>query len=382
MDTMLYLSLSTGARPAARTAPAPRGATLARRAATLAILLLLGGGTLIASPAGEQMAADLLPIKEYTLANAVAMQDGTEALRAVAADYDELLAGHGFNYAAAWQAQPDELRLLVDAGRDAWVQASTAYELSEGIIAGVPSLAYYDVWIDAGPSAAEDPAEALDWTLTITEERVLSSPGNLFHHLTEPVLWGTKAEWNAAQVDLDRDGAVGVVGDALPDAAMFLAVAGAIDDAAAEMEQAVSGWQPNLNDVFTALVVMVPTMNEYFGQWKESRYVAGDASRASSFIAVSRLFDINGILTGLDVAYRHVTELVAERDPSLDARIRAGFAQLTAYVGDLYEQERAGRQYTAAEADLFGTEAQELATTLAALLARAAEVLEITLDLA
>ena len=66
---------------------------------------------------------------------------------------------------------------------------------------------------------------------------------------------------------------------------------------------------------------------------------------------------------------------------SLDAQIRAGFEQLLAYVGDLYEQERAGRQFTAVEADLFGTEAQELATTLAALLARAAELLEITLDL-
>ena len=328
------------------------------------------------------MAADLLPIKEYTLANAVAMQDATTALRAVAADYQELLAGHGFNYDAAWQAQADALRLLVSAGRDAWVEASTAYELSEGIIAGVPSLAYYDVWIDAGPSAAEDPNEALDWTLTVAEDRVLKSPGNLFHHLTEPVLWGTKAEWNAADVDLDRDGAVGTVGDALPEAELFLAVAGAIDDAAAEMEQAVTGWEPNLNDVFTALVVMVPTMNEYFGQWKESRYVAGDDSREASFIAVSRLFDINGILTGLDLAYRHVTPLVAERDASLDARIRAGFDQLTAYVGDLYEQERAGRQYTAAEADLFGTEAQELATTLAALLARAAELLDIALDLA
>ena len=110
--------------------------------------------------------------------------------------------------------------------------------------------------------------------------------------------------------------------------------------------------------------------------------MAGDASREASFIAVSRLFDINGILTGLDLAYRHVTSLVAERDASLDDRIRAGFDRLTAYVGDLYQQERAGRQYTAAEADLFGTEAQELATTLAALLARAAEVLDITLDLA
>ena len=134
--------------------------------------------------------------------------------------------------------------------------------------------------------------------------------------------------------------------------------------------------------MFTALVVMVPTMSEYFGQWKESRYVAGDASRAPGFIAVSRLFDINGILTGLDLAYRHVTSLVTARDAALDARIRAGFEQLTGYVGDLYEQERAGRQYTAAEADLFGTEAQELATTLAALLARAADVLDITLDLA
>ena len=163
---------------------------------------------------------------------------------------------------------------------------------------------------------------------------------------------------------------------------MFVAVAGAIDDAATEMNAAVGGWDPNLSDVFTALVVMVPTMNEYFGQWKDSRYVAGAASEEASFIAVSRLFDINGILTGLDVAYQHVTSLVAERDASLDAQIRAGFEQLLAYVGDLYEQERAGRQFTAVEADLFGTEAQELATTLAALLARAAELLEITLDLA
>ena len=43
---------------------------------------------------------------------------------------------------------------------------------------------------------------------------------------------------------------------------MFVAVAGAIDDAAAEMNAAVAGWDPNLSDVFTALVVMVPTMND------------------------------------------------------------------------------------------------------------------------
>ena len=378
----MFIPLPCDARPRAGSTPRQRRTALARAAAPLAVLSLLASQTLSASPAGEQTAADLLPIKEYTLANAAAMQTATGALRAVAADYRELLARHDFDYQAAWQAQADDLQRLVSAGRGAWVDASTAYELSEGIIAGVPSLAYYDVWIDAGPSAAEDPNEALDWTLTIAADRVLKRPGNLFHHLTEPVLWGTKAEWSGAQVDLDGDGAVGAAGDALPEAAMFQAVAGAIDDAAAEMGQAVAGWEPNLSDVFTALVVMVPTMNEYFGQWKESRYVAGAASEEASFVAVSRLFDINGILTGLDVAYQHVTSLVAERDPSLDAQIRAGFEQLVGYVSDLYEQERAGRRFTAAEADLFGTEAQELATALAARLARAAELLAITLDLA
>ena len=347
----------------------------------LVLFLLVAIQSLGASPAGEETADDLLPIKEYTLGNAGDMQAATAVLRQVATDYQELLGSHGNDYAAAWSAQPDALRLLVSAGRDAWVDASTAYELSEGIIAGVPSLAYYDVWIDAGPSGAEDPAEALDWSLTVGDH-VMQRPGNLFHHLTEPVLWGTATAWSGARVDLNRDGRVGAVGDSLPEVEILMAVAGAIDDAAIEMGQAVEGWDPTLSDVFTALVVMVPTMNEYFGQWKESRYVAGAASAELSFVAVSRLFDINGILTGLDVAYQHVTHLVAEQDAALDAQITAGFEQLVAYVGDLYEQERAGRQFSAAEADLFGTEAQELATTLSALLARAAELLEITLDLA
>ncbi len=98
-------------------------------------------------------------------------------------------------------------------------------------------------------------------------------------------------------------------------------------------------------------------------------------------MAVSRLFDINGILAGLDLAYDHVSPLVAGADADLDSRINEEFTQLVGYVSGLYE-ERVGRQFTAAEADLFGTEAQELATTLSALLARAAELLEVRLDLA
>ena len=45
---------------------------------------------------------------------------------------------------------------------------------------------------------------------------------------------------------------------------------------------------------------MVPTISEYFGQWKVSRFVKGEAANAEAFNVVSRLSDIRDILTGLD----------------------------------------------------------------------------------
>ena len=46
------------------------------------------------------------------------------------------------------------------AAKEHWLLASGHYELSEGIVAGVPSLSYFDTWLDAGPSGEEDPAKA------------------------------------------------------------------------------------------------------------------------------------------------------------------------------------------------------------------------------
>ena len=40
---------------------------------------------------------------------------------------------------------------------------------------------------------------------------------------------------------------------------------------------------------------MVPTMSEYFGQWKTSRFVLGDRASSDSFNVVSRLSDIGDI---------------------------------------------------------------------------------------
>ena len=361
---------------------------IARSLSLIAIVLLVACGgaaeqaqpTIEATPAAAAPAADaadLAAVKAYTLDNAHQMKEGTAALAATAQSYYDLLAGHNFDYAAAWAADGATLTQLVADAKGHWLTASTHYELDEGIIAGVPSLAFYDVWIDAGPSAEEDPAEAYEWTLELADGRALQSPGNFFHSLLEPIIWGTRADFVGLPADLDGDGAAGL-GEVLPEANVLLAAAQGLDGATGEMITAVEGWQPSLSDAFTALVVMIPTMNEYFEQWKLSAFVAEQAEE-TAFVGVSRLFDINGILAGLDFTYGNMATLVQSADPALHAQISDGFTDLRGYVGDLYTQEQAGARFTAAQADLFGGEAQAKATALAGQVSQAAALLNVTI---
>lgn len=346
---------------------------------SLIALWLSGCASAAPSPtAAPPPSADLSAIKAYAQNNAQFMAEGTAALHTTAQAYYDLMARYGFDYPAAWSAEPAQLAQLAAEAKTHWSTASQYYELNEGIVAGVPALSRYDVWLDAGPSAAEDPAAAYAWSLPLPDGTTLESPGNFFHSLLEPTIWGTKAEFTGLAVDLDGNGQISV-GEALPEAAVLLAAAEGLDSATAELTAALAAWQPTPTDAFTALVVMIPTMNEYFEQWKLSSYVAGPAAEESAFIGFSRLFDINGILAGLDVTYENMAPLVAAQDPTLHAQITAGFADLRGYVADLYGQEQAGTQFTAEQADLFGTEAQQKATALAGQVSQAAALLNITI---
>ncbi len=95
----------------------------------------------------------------------------------------------------------------------------------------------------------------------------------------------------------------------------------------------------------------------------------------------SRLFDINGILYGLNVTYDNVAPLVAESDPALHAQVTAGFDDLLGYVADLYSQEQAGVRFNGEQADLFGSEAQARATALSGQVAQAAALLNVVVDM-
>ena len=72
---------------------------------------------------------------------------------------------------------------------------------------------------------------------------------------------------------------------------------------AGKLDRSSRAWKPTPSDAFTAVVVMVPTMSEYFGQWKVSRFVLGDRAQGDAFNVVSRLSDIGDILGGLRVIY-------------------------------------------------------------------------------
>jgi len=321
--------------------------------------------------------ADVTGIKDYLIEHGAEMRESTAAMLADAEAYFELVEGSGFDYGAAWAGGQDELVELLGGAKERWILAHNDYELVEGIVAGVPSLSYYDTWIDAGPPAAEAPEEAVEWSLNLDDGRVIESPGNIFHHVLETTLWGTVPEYTAQRADLNGDGE-DELGEVLPDAQVFLAAAQAMNEATAEMNTAIGEWEPTPEDAFTALLTMIPTMGEYFEEWKLSSFITGEDPR---FVAQTRLVDIKGIGTSLSVIYSHLAPAVAAEDAALDQQIQTGFEDLLAYVDEIHTKEQAGTEFGPEEADAMGTEAQDKAQALAALVAQAATALGLEVEL-
>jgi hypothetical protein len=325
--------------------------------------------------------ADLSGVKSYLADHTSALSAASAEFLAAAQEYYELAEAAGFDAAALWEQSGDQVAPLIERLKETWISANPAYEEMEGVVAGTPSLAEYDVILDAGASAAEDPESAVPFDLTLSDGTVLEQPGNLFN-LTEGALWGTLPEAlgrPSTPTDLDGDGTE-AFGEVLPDAAFLLAAAEALDKYANELAAAGEAWQPADSDALTALVVMVPTMGEYFGQWKESRFVAGDGASSEAFNVVSRLSDINDILGGLDVIYAGVQPLISTVDESQAAQTGKELDDLIAFISDLHEQEQSGNPFTPEEADTLGTEAQERAEAIAGQVSQAAAQLGVTIE--
>ncbi|MFN8448308.1 MAG: EfeM/EfeO family lipoprotein [Anaerolineae bacterium] len=320
-------------------------------------------------------AADVDATKTYLIEHGGTMLEHVTQIQADAQAYFDILSAADFDYEAAWGANQADLTQLVSDARDQFILAHNDYENIEGIVAGVPSLADFDVWIDAGPLGSEDPENAYDWTLTLDDGRAFEKPGNIFHWLLETTLWGTQPDHTGARVDFDGNG-TDERGDALPDAHYFLGIANAFVDATTQLNESIAAWEPSLEDSFTALATMIPTMGDYFQEWKNSTFVAGDDPR---FVAQSRLVDVKGIATSLSVIYGNVGADVTAQDETLHQQIDAGFVDLLAFLDETYAEEQSGKAFSAEQADALGEQAQSKADSLAALVGQATSLLNLTL---
>lgn len=330
------------------------------------------------SPVFSQEMVDLGAVKTYLMDNVIGMQNSVNDIGVASQAYFDLAEAAGFDYGAMWAGDRTAvIGALIDA-RAAWLDASPLYEQAEGIVAGVPLMAEFDVILDAGASGAEDPEEGVMFDLELGDGRVFERPGNLFGVL-ESTLWGTNADYSSgvsADINLNSETDFG---ELLPDAWVLDAAAQTMKDYSDELVATAESWEPTTDEAFGALVVMVPTMSEYFGAWRDSRFVAGDAATRSDFIVISRLSDIEDILGGLIVVYESVSDLVAGADAVQDEQIETGLGDLLGYVSDLYTQERGGRAFSAEEADIHGAEAQGRAQAITGQIAQVAAILNISL---
>lgn len=309
---------------------------------------------------------DLRALKRYLLQHTARLTTDTKAIDANATAY------------AAARKAGDDARVaeLVRRGQNLFRRANPAYEEMEGVVAGVPELADYDLIIDAGGDAS-DPQNAVPFSITTADGRTYKQPGN-FYYLIETALFGTEPKWSR-RADLDGDGKV-EFGEALPDPAFYTAAAKDFARTAVELDAAAKEWSPRPQDAFTALVVMTPTMSEYFNAWKASRFIAGDASEEKGFVAASRLQDIADILGGLELVYANVKPSIATVDPQQAEQTGRSLAELTAFAERLRDAEAKGKAFTARDADTLGSEAQRRAEAIAGQVSQAAGRLGVELE--
>jgi hypothetical protein len=347
--------------------------TRIRHVALAAVLAGAAALALAASTAAAAPGANLAPVKAYLLDHTARLHAMTKQLDAVATRYYAAAKRSGFAYGSL--AHNGSVRADVARAKALWTKGNPYYERVEGVVAGTPSLAVYDVILDAGSSAKEDPASAVPFDLRLPNGTVLRKPGNLFN-LTEGMLWGSLPAYVGGKADLDADGKP-EFGEVLPEANAFKAAADAFVLYAGKLDRAARAWRPTASDAFTAVVVMVPTMSEYFGQWKTSRFVLGDRASSASFNVVSRLSDIGDILGGLRVIYSGIRPTIARVDTAQAAQTKRELDALHRYVGRLRTQERGGRRFTPQQADVLGKDAQERATAIAGQVAQAAARLKV-----
>ncbi|MBK5232721.1 MAG: EfeM/EfeO family lipoprotein [Thermoleophilia bacterium] len=338
----------------------------------IAAALVVGCGS-DSSSDSEAGDTGLTATKSYLTDHSSDLVANAAKIKAASDAYYDLAKASDFDYAKMLKENCEAVDSTLTDAKDAYIASNPNYEEMEGIVAGIPRTAQYDTDIDAG-SDASDPESAVSFNLTLPNGKVLKQPGNLFL-LLETGLYGTDADFTVKGVkpDVNCDGKV-EFGEGLPDANIFKATADEMARQTTDLNADAQEIVINDSDALTAITVMTPTMSEYFEQWKNSSFVAGQGNQTQqAFVATSRLSDIADILTGINVTYDEIEPMIAEENPDQAEQTSAELKDLLKRAEDLRDREAAGEKFTPEQADQLGAQMQAQAEKIAGQVTQAAK---------
>lgn len=284
-------------------------------------------------------------VKNYLIVTVEKMKAASEAFKKNAAEYEAIIQANGGDYAKAQATDGAKLKTLIGKMQENYKAIdSFGYETVEGIVAGVDSLASYDIYLDAGvPEGEGAPDEVAGVVLTLSNGEKIDRKGSLFTYIIEPTLWLTADSYVVA----------GPQGK-LPKAEVLMAAASDADQQIGKLLADSRAWQPSNRDCFGALILMTPTLSDYFEDWKESRY---SDQKSGRFNAVSRVSDMRGIMTSCSVMYDAVNQPVSVKDEALSRAVLGGFREILAFLDKIEAREAAG-EIKAAEVDEMAVQAK------------------------
>jgi Imelysin len=321
--------------------------------------------TLVVTGHAEETAAS---VKSYLLKKLEKINAASEDFVKNSEAYSALVEANGRSVEAAYKADPKQLEKLVSKLQENYkAMDSFGYETVEGIVAGVPSLADYDVYLDAGVPASEGPEGVAAVVLDLGNGEKIDKQGALFTYIIEPMLWAGDRRW-ATPVDGGKK--------SLPRPEVLSAAAKDVNRKLGELLADAKAWNASVSDCFGAMVVMTPTLSDYFEDWKESRYSEDKSGR---FQAVSRISDMRGIMGSCQVMYEAVEKQVAEKDKSLAKSLDAGFKGIMTFIDKIDAREKAG-EIKGAEIDELATQAKEKTDKLVPQIEQSAAVVGVKIE--
>lgn len=313
---------------------------------------------------GHGEGTNLDAIKTYLVTKVTAMDKASHDYVTNATAYDKLIQAAGGDYNKAALQSGDALTALVAKMQgDYRVIHNNGYETIEGITAGTKRFVQFDNDLDAGVPKSEATTDTPASSLVLKTESgktIIDRNGNLFHYVMEPTLWGTKTNF---VVQLSPEAQAKLKGvRVLPRSDVLTSSA---KECAHRMDQLLTmsqSWQPTLDEVVGALVWMTPTLNGYFEDWKDSRYNPNAA--IGRYVAESRVIDMRGIMSSLQLTYNSVMPEIAKKDAALAKRLQSDYANIMSFLNHVEEREKKGSKLTVLEIEEMAYQAKGLTDQL------------------